>query len=391
METTGAGLRFQAVLSRASDVADALREVGDPLEGTVPDVLMVFAAPGMRLDLGALVGGLWDKVKPRHLVGCTAAGVIGPGREVESGPAVSAWGASLPGEIVKSFFIDQDDLEACEDPESFRVRLGVPAEPSPAFVVTADPFSLDVDRFLALMNEAYPGAAVVGGMASAARAPGENGLFLDDQIFTRGLVGWSLAGGAARVRSVVSQGCRPVGRRFVVTRARGNVLEELGGRPAVAALQEVFDAASPQEQALMRRGVHIGRVVEEARESFGVGDFLIRNLVGVVENRGLAVGDVIRPGRTIQFHVRDAGTASDELKSLVAAAAAPTAPAGGLLFSCNGRGERLFGVPNHDVDAVAAAAPCPVAGFFAQGEIGPVGARAFVHGFTASLLLFYAA
>ncbi len=385
-------VEFRSVVSRQEDFRDALRELAAPFSGGEWHLGLLFGTPHYGEAWEEILAGAREAMGPAHLMGCAAAGVIGPGAEIEDGPALVLWGARLPETRVHSFFLDQEDLEKADGAEALRQAIGVPEGPGLSFLLAPDPFTCDVERLLKGIDEAYPGAVVAGGMASGGSAPGEGRLFLADQVFPQGVVGCALSG-KARVRPVVSQGCRPVGKPFVVTRAHQNVIDDLGGRSAYEALQETFQAVPDADKALMRRGLQIGRVVDETLGSFKPGDFLIRALMGAVEGGGLAVNDVIRPGRTIQFHVRDGASASDEMKSLLASeiGAAGRKPAGALLFNCNGRGARMFGAANHDVGVVASAAGCPVAGFFAAGEIGPIGRRTFIHGFTSSMLFFYEA
>jgi small ligand-binding sensory domain FIST len=193
------------------------------------------------------------------------------------------------------------------------------------------------------------------------------------------------------LRWIVSQGCRPVGKPYVVTRARDNIILELGGRTPLEQLQELWNSLDPADQMLFRQGPHLGQVINEYQESFQRGDFLVRNLVGLDRASGaLIVADEVRVGQTVQFHVRDADSAHEDLHALLQRARAESVrPAAGLLFSCNGRGSRLFPRPNHDAAAIREElGPIPLAGLFAQGELGPVGGQNFIHGFTASLALF---
>jgi small ligand-binding sensory domain FIST len=93
----------------------------------------------------------------------------------------------------------------------------------------------------------------------------------------------------------------------------------------------------------------------------------------------------------VQFHIRDADAADEDLRQLLAMQREKRSgvPGGALLFSCNGRGTRLFSKPNHDAGVIQdLCGPLPLAGFFAQGELGPVGGRNYIHGFTASVALF---
>jgi small ligand-binding sensory domain FIST len=197
--------------------------------------------------------------------------------------------------------------------------------------------------------------------------------------------------GPLGLRSVVSQGCRPIGRPFLVTRARQNVIEELGGRPVLEQLQELWQALTPEDQELFQQALHIGLVMNEYRGEFRRGDFLVRNVMGLDRDTGaLVITDRVRVGQTVQFHVRDAATADEDLHALMRPdAGAQGRPAGALVFSCNGRGTRLFPEPHHDARAIRAeAGDIPLAGFFAQGELGPVAGQNFIHGFTASVALF---
>jgi small ligand-binding sensory domain FIST len=246
------------------------------------------------------------------------------------------------------------------------------------------------------MDEHLGGVPVIGGMASAAHRPGENVLFYNDGSVNEGLVGVSLSGGDLEVQTVVSQGCRPVGKTFVITRSKDNVIFTLGGKPALMALRDAIMEMPAGDRELLENGLFVGRAISEYKERFGRGDFLVRNVMGVDNDSGaIAVGELVRTGQTVQFHVRDAATASEDLGLMLAPQqlAGPAPLTGALLFSCNGRGTRLFDRPCHDVSAARAALPAgaAVAGFFAAGELGPVGGRNFIHGHTASFALFRAA
>jgi small ligand-binding sensory domain FIST len=198
----------------------------------------------------------------------------------------------------------------------------------------------------------------------------------------------ALLGPGVELESVVSQGCRPFGQPLVVTKADHNIIGELGGRPALGRLQaEAGSSLTPEEIAVLEEGgLLIGRVIDERRETFGPRDFLMRQVLGADRSSGaIAVGDVVPVGTTVQFHLRDARTADEDLHILLA----PRQAEGALLFTCNGRGTRLFPAPDHDVDVMAEElGPVPLAGFFAAGEVGPVGDRSFLHGLTASIVLF---
>jgi small ligand-binding sensory domain FIST len=225
-------------------------------------------------------------------------------------------------------------------------------------------------------------------MASAARQPGQNVLFRNDEVLEEGMVGVAI-GGPVTVETIVSQGCRPIGNPMIVTRSHENVIEQLGGKPALQVLQESVNSISPADRDLLEHGLLIGRAISEYREKFTRGDFLVRNVVGVEQDSGaIAMADYIKTGQTVQFHVRDAASADEDL-SLLLQNRKMASPTGALLFSCNGRGTRLFDHPGHDIRAVREkTSEIPAAGFFAAGELGPVGHRNFIHGHTASIALF---
>ena len=250
-----------------------------------------------------------------------------------------------------------------------------------------DPFTTPIDPLMTALDRYAPGVPLVGGMASSARQPGQNVLFRNDELLEEGIVGMTLSGPLA-VETIVSQGCRPIGNPMLVTRSHDNVIEQLGGKPALQVLQESVTAMNPADRELLENGLLIGRAISEYRDKFGRGDFLVRNVVGVEQDKGaIALADYIKTGQTVQFHVRDAASADEDL-SLLLQGRKMTSAEGGLLFSCNGRGTRLFHQPGHDIRAIRGATAIPVAGFFAAGELGPVGGRNFIHGHTASLALF---
>jgi small ligand-binding sensory domain FIST len=383
----------RAGVTSEADAIEATSELCDLVGGFAPDLAAVWVSPEHRDQYQSIVDLVREVLSPRNLIGCSMAGVIGPGAELERGAGVALWVAKMPGVRVLPFVLDQNDLTNLQSVGDWHDRLGVTPEDIPTIMVLPDPYSIRFDDCLGIMDEAFPGSTIVGGVASGAKGPGQNRLFLNDQVLRQGLVGVTLTG-AVRVSTVVSQGCRPIGPTFVITKAESNVIMELGGRAAYSVLRDVHDQADAQEQELMRSGLHVGRVIDEHADGFGPDDFLIRNVAGVVENKGLAVTDYLRAGQTIQFHVRDAATADQDMRSILEGKLKKMEhpPQGGLMFNCNGRGTHLFPEPNHDISLINELIPdCPVAGCFAAGEIGPVGGTTFVHGFTSSLILFHQA
>ena len=384
-------MRFASAGNQTHNTRQAVREavasIEKQLAGQAPDLAFVFVSPHHVTDPG-FGRMLFEAVKSRVLVGCTAESVTANGYEYENGPAIAVWAATLPGCGVDAFHIaferTLDGLLATGAPSA----EGIATSPRAAFLL-GDPFSCSVDSMLAHFAAEFPGLPVMGGMASGASAPGENRLFLNDGEYDHGAAG-VVIGGPVSIRSVVSQGCRPIGQTFVVTRANRNMLVELGGRPALEQLNTLYRDSEPADQQLIQRGVHVGLAMSEYKERFSRGDFLISNVIGADRESGaLALGNLIRTGQTMQFHVRDAGTADEDLRSLLSSSLSSAPATGGLLFSCNGRGTRMFPAPHHDAMAIQdVAGTIPLAGFFAQGELGPVAGQNYIHGFTASVALF---
>ena len=382
---------FAAAVSEHPDTATGVGEVtGQVLEqldrfgpaGRFPDLALLFVTPPHADGLQQAARTVRSLLEPRVLLGCAAESVLAGTREVERDPAVVLWaGHTGPVAPFHLSVVDTPDglhFTGWPDP--------VPDDTS-GLLLLADPFSVPVDELLRRLGQDRPGLPVMGGLASAASAPGGNRLVLDGEVLSSGAVGAFLGPGVT-VTTVVSQGCRPVGRPFTVTRAEGNIVYELGGRPALERLQEVARAASDDDRRLLARGVHLGRVIDERKVDFDRGDFLIRNVLGADPETGaIAVGDTVEVGSTAQFQVRDAASADDDLRHLVRGRSAD----GALVFTCNGRGTRLFGTADHDAGVVSGQLPgAPVAGMFCAGELGPVGGRNFLHGFTASVVLLEA-
>jgi small ligand-binding sensory domain FIST len=379
----GAGLSTEREPARAG--GEAARRAAASVGGGDVDLAFLFLSAEHLDDAEAAVARVLQELQPRHLVGCVADGVVGGGRELQEGPGAAVWAATLPAGAA----VDVFHAVAIPGDEGM-VITGVPPLEDPDLVaLLVDPYSFPAAPFLDKLNDEQPGLPVVGGLAGGGGHPGEAALIIEDRVVTDGAVGVAVAG--APVLTVVSQGCAPIGRDAVVTSAEGNVVYELAGRPALMRLQSEIAALTPQERALATRGVLAGLVIDENRAEYGRGDYLMRALLGADEESGaIAVGEPVRVGQTLRFHVRDAASADDDLQAaLRRALSRGRRPAGALLFTCNGRGTHLFSEPDHDAGVVAEALGSPaLAGFFAAGEIGPVGGRAFVHGYTATLAVF---
>ncbi len=382
-------MRCASAVSTRTNSDSALSEVRDRLQAVFPatspaDLAVLFVTPHHADQLGTIADHLRAAGLARHLIGVTAESVLVDAQEIEDAPAVVLWAAELPGMRLTPIRMTADERGL----EAFHLAVGDGPHDHRVLLTLGDPFSFPTDAFLHRVNTDCAGLRVVGGMASAGQDAGQNRLVLDDDLYRDGALGILIEGSIA-LRTIVSQGCRPVGRPMIITSATGNRIRELGRRPALEVFQETFETLDPHDQDLLRRGLHIGRVINEYQDSFSQGDFLVRNVLGADDQGAIAITDHVRVGQTVQFHLRDAASATEDLRALLSAAAGQERAAGALVFTCNGRGSRLFDTPHHDAALVQEQiGPLPAAGFFAMGEIGPIGGQSFVHGFSASILLF---
>lgn len=379
------GLAADADLVRAAEraVDEALAALG----GRSPDLACIFVSGAEPDEVAAAGRRAMQRCDAKSSIGCSGPGVLASGRAIEAASAVAVWCAVLPEVRVRTFH-----LEVLPSEEGMAV-VGLPerVEDDVVGVLLADPWSFPVDGFVSRSNEALTGLPFVGGCATGWRGRGSTRLFINGEAVDRGAVG-ALLSGPVGARAVVSQGCRPIGPAMTVTAADGNVLLELAGVPALDKLEQVLFELDPESQALAATGLQVGIAMDEYADVHGLGDFLVRGIAGSdADRRGLVVGDLVPVGRTVQFQLRDAGAADDDLRRTLRTFRAGSLDTveGALLFSCNGRGAEMFAAADHDVVVLGEElAVDAVAGFFAAGEIGPVGGRNHMHGLTASVLAF---
>ena len=378
----GAGL---SASPRAAEAAgEAAREARAALGGAPVDLAFLFVSADHFAEADEALAAVEHELDPGHVLGCVAEGVVGRDRELEDGPAAAVWAASLPEAEIETFH-----SIAFGTDEGVAVN-GIPSlDDADLVTFLVDPFTFPAAGFLSKLNEEEDAVPLVGGLAAGGGEPDTQALFLDGEVLHEGAVGAVLRG--VRVRTVVSQGCAPVGRDSVITNAEDNVVFELAGEPALERLKGDLGTLTPaQERSAARGGVLAGLVIDENRSEYERGDYLMRGLIGVDEETGaLAVGEPVRIGQTLRFHVRDAATADEDLRANLGGAVGAERAAGALLFTCNARGTSLFPEPDHDARAVSQILrEDAVAGFFCAGEIGPVGGKPFLHGFTATLAVF---
>jgi small ligand-binding sensory domain FIST len=326
-----------------------------------------------------------ERLEPRSLIGCGAGGVLGAGRELESGPGAVVWGLSAPEARIVTHHLE---AEPADDGIAIS-GLPEPGELGDGVILLADPYTFSAEALLRSLNSARPGMPVLGGLASAAAA-GSAALFRDGEVLDGGAVAASLEG--VGMIPCVSQGATPVGPEMTITAARDNLIEELASKPAIERLREAIGELEPREQVLAAQGLMLGIVIDENQPAYERGDFLVRPILGAEPESGtLALGERVRVGQTVRMHVRDGATADADLREALriqAQALGDDGAAGALLFTCNGRGSHMFDTPDHDALALEDAFGAPAGGFFCAGEIGPVGGRNFLHGFTATIAVF---
>jgi len=326
------------------------------------------------------------------LAGCSGGGLVANAEELESAGGLVLALYSLPGAKLKGVRFTEEQVSAAAGENFWPMETGVAKDHANGWLAFVDPFHLDAEKWLRSWNDSYSPLPVYGGLASGNFPEPLTQLYLNGEVFEDGGVAIAI-GGEVTLTGVISQGCTPIGETWTLTRVEQNLIRHIGNRPAYAVLSETVQQLPAEEQRKVQGNLHIGLVVNEYLENFQRGDFLVRNLLGGDPGSGvLAVGALPRMGQTIQFQRRDAAAASEDLNELLARAKKNLAGAeiyGGCLFCCNGRGKNLFGRPSHDAELVQAHfGPTGVAGFFCNGEIGPVGEKNFLHGFTASVALF---
>jgi small ligand-binding sensory domain FIST len=386
-------VRIACALSTDGDprtgALEAGADVAAQLQGARVDLAVVFASGAHLADPEGTLAGVHEALAPDVLIGCGAGGVVGDGREIEGGTAVSVWGAAFENGFVSTFHAEVTEVE-----DGVAVA-GVPdLSGAGGALLLPDPYSFPTDAVLAEIAARAPGVPVLGGISSARTLRGQAALFLGERVVPGGAIGVRFDG--VELLPCVSQGATPIGPELEITSGEGRLIKELGGRPALGALRAVLDDLDADERRMLTEGMLLGIVVEGGLHDgggHGHGDFLVRSVLGGDPETGaIAIGATIEEGQVVRIHARDAASADRDLNEaleLRRRALGDDAPAGALMFTCNGRGRGMFGLPDHDAAAVTGAlGDIPTAGFFAAGEIGPVGGENFLHGFTATVAVF---
>ena len=410
-------IQWTNALSTRPSLEAAVAEVIDAVQRSLsgnPDLGIFFISSAYTSEYSRLVPLLLEKLPLPILLGCGGGGIIGMNadrpEEVEATPALSLSVACLPEVEVTPFYLNSDELPDLDSPPQGWVDLiGVPPEKQPHFILLADPFFARINDLLEGLDFAYPGSVKIGGLASAGTMGVPSGLFCHapnyfrQSFYHEGAVGIALSGNI-NLETIVAQGCRPIGKPYRISKGERNIILELTEasekvtevadfRPPLEFLQNLIQNLSEKDRTLAQNSLFVGIARDEFKLELGQGDFLIRNLLGVDPRIGaMAIGDRVRPGQRIQFHLRDAQTSAEDLQLLLKAyqqeKGGNANAVGALMFSCLGRGENLYNRPNFDSELFCGYLNnIPLGGFFCNGEIGPVGGRTFVHGYTSAFAI----
>jgi small ligand-binding sensory domain FIST len=323
------------------------------------------------------------------LVGALGSGLIGRGKEAEGVAGMSLLLLSLPETKMTPIVISNEQIEESTGPAYWQMETGIGPEEVDSWIVLANPYAPNLERWLAEWNVAFPEAPSIGGLSSGSTESGDQALLLDGKMIDAAVLALAVKGG--KIRTIVSQGCKPVGEPFTITQADENLVYALGSRPAYQVLSETFNGLSDDEKERARGNLFAGLAASEYVADLKRGDFLVRNLLGADPDTGaVAIGARARTGQTLQYQLRDKITAHADLVELSKISEMKGCkPLASLVFSCNGRGARFFGIPDHDAKTLSEVfGPMPSAGFFCNGEIGPIGNASYLHGYTASIALF---
>ena len=392
-------MKWASTISAKNTIEDCIEEATAYIRYQLGDkeahLTLVFISPHFREKFKLVPLLMRERLVSDTMIGCSGGGIIGGGKEVEHKPAFSITAAHLPGVKIKSFHTDTINPPDGEtSPTVWRQWLGVEAEGDPQFIILADPFSFRGEEVLGGLDFAWPNSRKVGGLASGAQSSGGNALYLDDQTHSQGMVGVALSGNI-QLDTIVAQGCRPIGKPMNITKCQDTLLEEVNGSPPMNIVQEMLETLNEYDRKLLQTSLFLGIEMDPLKDDPGQGDFLIRNLTGVNQSTGaFSIGALLRVGQLVQFHLRDKVMSGEDLRLLLSKykeQPGASSAEGALLFSCLGRGEHLYGEPDHDSNVFKEKiGNVPLGGFFCNGEIGPVGKTTFLHGYTSSFGIFRA-
>ncbi len=399
-------IQWTNVLSTCPSLEGALTEISDRVKESIdvtPNLGIIFVSSAYASEYPRVIPLLLEKLPMSVVIGCGGGGIVGMESnsrvvEVEGNIAISLTAAYLPDVEIDSFHISQDLPDLDSPPESWIKLIDVPPQKKPQFILLSDPFTSKINDLLEGLDFAYSGSVKIGGLASSGQTPGSSALFYYSQnrpgnaLYREGTIGIALSGNIV-LETIVAQGCRPIGPVYQIAKGDRNIILELTDEnqktlPPLTMLRELVQTLDENDRQLAQHSLFIGMASDVFKQKLQQGDFLIRNILGVDPKLGaIAIGDRIRPGQRIQFHLRDATASAQDLSMLLSAYQENqfNAPAGALMFSCLGRGEGLYQKPNFDSELFRSYLEnIPLGGFFCSGEIGPVAGKTFLHGYTSA-------
>lgn len=351
--------------------------------GGRPSIVFAFVSADWRNQLDDFIEIVQVYGHAVEIVGCSADGFIGSGEEDENVSGCSLLFLKLPDSNLSILEIEPHEMEGFRQPRE--------SVEDASWIALCNPFLAHAENWMTRWNTVFNHAPTFGGLASGGSDPSEVFLFHNLKIENLSCVAVQFDGGI-KIGGVVSQGCRPIGDPYTITEVDENVVVSIASRKAFEVLEEAFESLATEEKKSAQGNIFAGLAVSEYVDDFKRGDFLVRNILRGDPIAGvLALGAFPRPGQTVQFQIRDKDAADEDLRELCREAQAENGtPFAGLLFSCTGRGSRMFGVPNHDAGVIQDTfGKIPLNGFFCNGEIGPIGGKNFLHGYTASTAFFY--
>jgi small ligand-binding sensory domain FIST len=385
-------MEWASAVSERVDTREAVREAALALRSDrnrPPDLVLAFISPHHAANYEHVPGWVFEHLQPGTFAGCSAAGVIGGGRELENREALSLTAAWLPDSKVCLAFLEKNP----ERPEQvWPALLESEGSEISALITLVDPYSFDAEGLLDGLDRTFPTTNKLGGLVSGGADNRAPALFAGDDVHREGALVLALTGDWD-LRTVVAQGCRPVGEPYIVTRVKGNVIRELNAGKPAEVLRRVYEGMNARDHSLFNTSLFLGIDLGDQRSRYEAGDFLIRNVLGIDPDSGaMAIDARVRDYQVVQFHLRDNETSAQDLVQRLRALSGSQSPEdirGTLMFSCIGRGERLYGAPNHDSNIFAQrVSPTSLSGFFSNGEIGPVGAKTYLHGYTSVFAVF---
>lgn len=362
--------RFAAALSEHPLATQAVGEiVGDVLEqlDDAPDTVFLFVSEAHAGALADMAGAVQRILNPSVLIGCSANSILAGSQEVERVPSVAIW-AGLTGDP-----IGVRVFEASELPGSF----GKGSQPIGGTLVLLGSSTFDItSENFRLLKSAHPDLAVTGAVASPGSHNQPNRVMLNGEVFANGAVGVVLPAECPHVVKV-SHGAEGIGEPFTVTRCERNMIFELAGRPAADRLREVVAGLGAAQRVRMGTGLYLGSVPDDHPYDVVSSDFVIHEIRGEDRSNGaLALAGEVSLGSTVQFQIRDAISAEEQLRFALSGSVGSSA----LVFAGADRGMRLFEGPDHDAEAVSSmlGTRC-IAGMFGAAEFAPVGGVSTVH------------